>query len=808
MKVHTERNVKRCVGGPMVRNFFKKKEKLNNDGFSMVELLVATAILGIVSVIIYSFMVSGSRFYEKTSADTDIQMEAQLVANQISDLIIDCEVNIRYDESVSDQIPDAFNSGSGSGDTEEEGGETPDPPESGDGIKADPDDGKTLEIDNCDYQFLIINGEDDKLYYLERTADPATNTYVGDFDLSKAELLAENVSEFSVDLSRVKGKGQENIVTFSMTYTKGKRSYSGIYQVNLRNQVTVNEVVTEVEDRKTTIDKLVMSPDVYVTIKGKDDPELFVASDRNLSFNVSYKASNLSNMNDLFTWSMDSGYGYELPEPAPTGTTATISMPADYNLNNLSGSNFRVTVQSNIASKTGEKLSASAQVYFKKVQSVTVTPRSGIVNGEAAANSAVMLNGLVDGWHLDNSEKYVTWKLQYYTDNDATLKDCPANVATIGTSRTSAYIQIGDRPDETYHFVVTATSQFDTDWVGEYEFDIYEAPEPEYPDDACRGVEIDIFSYFEKYPDKTGQGGNLQEIVGIENLYVQNVPGWDGTSADLFEVKIVDGRLKVYLNYEDYKYQSVMQLINYYKTATVDMPCTLYYIRKDNGQLDSVNAVLKLELEGTSIKANQGYPDGSAIVIPYGGYVDIPFITSGYNITAKNHIGVYLDDQNVNANMYGMLDLNNYISGDYRGSLGSRSNLVKTGTVRLSSKSGNPNRPVGSIDAKITVDDMYRLLIYMKTNGNNDSSFEDAYIGYKVYVANVEDANVYVPGPNEGAWTIVSGSGTTVSCSDIAPSNINGTISAVTVNGNEVYQLSYAGNTYYYNKTYHYWQKQ
>ena len=311
----------------MIKDFFAKRKKLNNDGFTIAELLIATAILGIVSVIIYSFMVSSSRFYERTSSDTDIQMEAQFVANTISDLIIDCEVNIRYDESVSDQIPDAFNSGAGEGEAEEEGGEAEAPaPEEGDdsGIKADPDDGKTLEIDNSDYQFLIINAEDDKLYYVERTADPTTGTYTGEFDLANAELLAENVTEFSVDLSRVNGAGKENIVTFSMTYKKGNRSYSGVYQVNLRNQVTVNEVVTKVQDRKTTIDKVVMSPDLYVTIKGKEEPALFVPSDRNLNFTVSYKASNLTSMSNLFTWSIDSGYGYAFPDTTPTGPSATI----------------------------------------------------------------------------------------------------------------------------------------------------------------------------------------------------------------------------------------------------------------------------------------------------------------------------------------------------------------------------------------------------------------------------------------------------------------------------------------------------
>lgn len=802
----------------MIKNLLEKRKKMNNGGFTIVELLVATAILSIVVVIVYSFMMTSSRFYERTSADADIQMEAQLVANTISDLIIDCEVNIRYDESVSNQIPDAFNSGEGSGAVEEEGGEAADPAPAADdsGIKADPDDGKTLEIDNCDYQFLIINAEDDKLYYVERTADPTTGQYSGSFDLANAELLAENVTEFSVDLSRVKGKGQENIVTFSMTYKKGNRSYAGVYQVNLRNQVTVNEVVTETQERKTTIDKLVMSPDLYVTIKGKENPDLFVTADRNLNFNVSYKANNLTSLNNLFTWSMDSGYQYAFPDPAPTGAQATISLPDDYDLSSLPGSNFRVTVQSNIPNKAGENLTASAMVYFKKVQNVTVTPKMGIVNGEAPTNSAVKLSGLVDGWNLENAEKYVTWQLQYYTDKDKTLKECPENIATLSSSRTSAYVQIGDvevddLPEHQYHFVVTATSQFDTEWTGTYEFGLYTPPDPEYPDDACRGVEIDILSYFNKYPEHMCQDNDqvkVVKVVDIWNLEVQNVPGWDGNSKDLFEVKVVDGRLKLYLNYEDYKYQSVMQLINYYEEAVVDMPCQ-FTVVMSNGEVKTLGTTIKLHLEGTSIMSNQGYVDGSSIVIPYGGAVDVPFITTGYNITKKNQIGIYFDDQNVNANQYGMLDLNPYVSAEYRGALGTRQSLVKDGMVRVLSKSNNPTRPIGATDLKLTVDDMYRLVVYMEAEGEDASSVRElAAIDYKVYVANVEDADVYVPGPNEGAWTIVAGSDATVSCKDIAPSKIDATISAVTVNGNRVYQLNYAGNKYYYNTTYHYWQKQ
>lgn len=797
----------------MIKRLLKKGKKVDNAGFSLVELLVVMAILGVIAVIIYTLMTSSSRFYQRASSDADIQMEAQLVANTISDLIIDCEVNIRYQREVSEQIPEAFNSGEGSGDTEEEGGSGPAEGEENSNPNdiqlKDPNDGKTLEIDNSNFQFLIINSADDKLYYVERTADPSTGRYTGSFNLANAELLAENVSQFSVDLSRLKGKGKENIVTFSLTYNKGKRTYTGIYQVNLRNQVTVNEVVTEAEEKRTSVDKLVISPDRYVVIKGKEHPALETASDRNLTFNVNYKANNLMSMDNLFTWSMDSGYGYEFPPAQPTGAEATINLPADYDLNTLNGADFRITAQCNVSNKAGEKLTASAKVHFVKVQSVTVAPRSGIINGQASTNSSVLVNALVDGWNLNNGDKYVTWTLQYNTDKDSTWRNCTSDIATMGESRTSAYIQIGDKPDDSYHFKVTATSKFDPEWSGEFEFDIFTPPPPDYPNEACRAVEIDLLSYAEQHPESTGHATEIEKIIGFENLYVQNVPGWDGNSADLFEVKPVDGRLKLYLNYEDYKYQSVMQLINYYDTATVDMPCVLRYIRADNGREDTLNIVFKLQLEPTMITAGQTYQDGCNIVIPYGGNVDIPFTVSGYNITAKNHIGVYLNGDNVNANTYGMLDLNNYIAVNYTGPLGTREKLIKVGSVRLSSKSSNTIRPVGATETIITVDSMYRLLNYMELNGTRNHKLSgNAHISYNVYIANVEGADVYVPGPNDGVWSKNSIGNGGLPCSGLAPSNVNGTISIVTVNGNEIYQLDYAGSKYYYNKTYHFWQEQ
>lgn len=63
--------------------------KKNNRGLTLVELLVAIAIFGIISIAIFGFMITGSQSYKSTSTDVNIQYEAQLTMNQLQDLIID-----------------------------------------------------------------------------------------------------------------------------------------------------------------------------------------------------------------------------------------------------------------------------------------------------------------------------------------------------------------------------------------------------------------------------------------------------------------------------------------------------------------------------------------------------------------------------------------------------------------------------------------------------------------------------------------------------------------------------------------------
>lgn len=71
---------------------FNKKQK--NKGFTIVELVIAIAILAIVGISITAFMLAGTNSYKRSNAEISLQYEGQMVTNQISDMIIDAAGDI------------------------------------------------------------------------------------------------------------------------------------------------------------------------------------------------------------------------------------------------------------------------------------------------------------------------------------------------------------------------------------------------------------------------------------------------------------------------------------------------------------------------------------------------------------------------------------------------------------------------------------------------------------------------------------------------------------------------------------------
>lgn len=71
--------------------FRKRILKLGNRGLSMVELICAIAILGFLGTAVSGVMVVSANSYLRGTSETEVQQEAQLVANQINDLLIDAK---------------------------------------------------------------------------------------------------------------------------------------------------------------------------------------------------------------------------------------------------------------------------------------------------------------------------------------------------------------------------------------------------------------------------------------------------------------------------------------------------------------------------------------------------------------------------------------------------------------------------------------------------------------------------------------------------------------------------------------------
>ena len=61
----------------------------NNKGFSLIELLIALAILSVAGVAIAGFVMNTSHSYSQTNKEVKLQYEQQLAVNQIRDMIVE-----------------------------------------------------------------------------------------------------------------------------------------------------------------------------------------------------------------------------------------------------------------------------------------------------------------------------------------------------------------------------------------------------------------------------------------------------------------------------------------------------------------------------------------------------------------------------------------------------------------------------------------------------------------------------------------------------------------------------------------------
>lgn len=82
-----------------IKEKFQRFQRLDNKGLTLVELVCSMAILSVIGMVISSVLIVSADSYDRSNSEVKVQQEAQLVANQIDDLLIDATADVHFDPS-------------------------------------------------------------------------------------------------------------------------------------------------------------------------------------------------------------------------------------------------------------------------------------------------------------------------------------------------------------------------------------------------------------------------------------------------------------------------------------------------------------------------------------------------------------------------------------------------------------------------------------------------------------------------------------------------------------------------------------
>lgn len=212
-----------------------------NGGMSLVEVIIALAIMSIVLFAALRLVLTGTNMYTKTSESVDVQTEAQLLESQIDNLLVDAECSVFACESADPATPVVDVSG----------------------FSAD----AYIKVFNTSLAYYIAwDRADSKVYYLEKSVADGSVEELSDAEKSGFDdwyLMGEGIVGFSPDSSHIAEK--QRLVTVKIRVEKGQVSYETIQNISLRNNVLESNDLGEIYpdddvERGETVTEVQISP--------------------------------------------------------------------------------------------------------------------------------------------------------------------------------------------------------------------------------------------------------------------------------------------------------------------------------------------------------------------------------------------------------------------------------------------------------------------------------------------------------------------------------------------------------------------
>lgn len=354
------------------------KIKRENKGFSLVELIITIAIFSVVGVVLGAFLLSSSRAYSVNANELDIQEEAQLVANQLQEMILDTPIAISYKYSGVDSAGNLI--------------DTFDVP-----LDMSEIDQTNLYIYGVDYYYHIYwNRDEEKLYFVDYQKGP-TGFAPNDME-ETGVVLGEYISDFVVDMSKV---NSDRIVSFSIIFKKpgSERDYLVTKSVALRNNISANREMTEVYNAigvsvAPAADSMSLSPTIDYLWPGEAK-----------QFTVTLSCSQGGVPNQGVNWLIESN---DTSYTALDGGTFMTSSNVLQVSANEDSSWIEATASAlgyDYTNNTDLALSQTANIYVKQIRSLEVvsnTMDTGIVGAGGRYSIVVAMHGKnIDGMSLD-----------------------------------------------------------------------------------------------------------------------------------------------------------------------------------------------------------------------------------------------------------------------------------------------------------------------------------------------------------------------------------------------------------------------